>query len=156
MIPVPVVLLHHLSLPLLLFILLWRVEYLIDVPLLLLDDRLLIEMSGRHVRLLLLDWGFLLVGLLLLTLQFLLLKLPLPLLADLGRLSKDKLLKLLLLSKHLLALFLDHALLVQLLLLHLLDDLEILLFEVLILLLLLVEIIQVFHVGFLLGAAITP
>jgi len=91
-----------------------------------------------------------------LTLKFLLLKLPLPLLADLSRLSKDKLLELLLLPKHLLTLFLDHALLIQLLLLHLLDDLEILLFEVLILLLLLVEVIQVFHVGFLLGATITP
>jgi hypothetical protein len=97
--------------------------------------------SGRHVRLLLLNRGFLLVGLLLLTLQFLLLKLPLPLLTDLGCLSKNELLKFLLLSKHLLALFLDHALLIQLLLLHLLDDLEILLFEVLILLLLLVEVI---------------
>jgi hypothetical protein len=53
--------------------------------------------SRRHVGLLLLDGGFLLVGLLLLTLQFLLLKLSLPLLADLGRLSKDELLKLLLL-----------------------------------------------------------
>lgn len=150
MIPVPVVLLHHLSLPLLLLILLRGVEYLLDVPLLLLNDRLLIEVSGRHVGLLLLNRGFLLVGLLLLSLQLLLLKLPLPLLADLGRLSKDELLELLLLPEHLLAFFLDHALLIQLLLLHLLDDLEILLFEVLILLLLLVEIIQVFHVGFLL------
>ena len=61
------------------------------------------------------------------------------------------------LPKHLLALFLDHALLIQLLFLHLLDDLEILLFKVLILLLLLVEVVQVFfHVGVLPRAAITP
>lgn len=60
------------------------------------------------------------------------------------------------LPKHLLALFLDHALLIQLLFLHLLDDLEILLFEVLILLLLLVEVVLVFHVGVLPRAAITP
>jgi hypothetical protein len=45
--------------------------------------------SGRHVGLLLLNGGFLFVGLLLLTPEFLLFKLPLPLLADLGRLPKN-------------------------------------------------------------------
>jgi hypothetical protein len=85
-IPIPVVLLHHLPLPLLLLVLLFIFFDLLDVALLLLDLCLLVEMGGWDIWLLLFDWSFLLLSLFFLPFAFLLFKLLLAFFSDLGSL----------------------------------------------------------------------
>jgi hypothetical protein len=112
MIPISIVLLHHLLLLLFLFILL-LVKNFIYVSFLLFDSRLswLIKMSRRLVGLLLFDGSFFFIGLFFLATTLLLLYFLLTLLTNLSGLFEDQLFEFFLLADHFLTLFLYHLLL---------------------------------------------